>query len=396
MVNITEKTFFAPSSRVSVQGLIHDVEFVGMHMRGVPFLDVSPTLMLILNECRQILYANESVISFLNPCGGVESVIGKRPGEAFNCENCKDAPGGCGTGRACRSCGAVISIMECLENGRKSSGECHLARESNGIIECLDLRVSSSPLTLDGRKYVAFTASDIGDERRRNYLEGVFIHEVRNSAGNVLTLGGLLKDECDGTTAEDTAKMLFESAERLMSDIDRHRMLISAETGSLKPEPVSFSSVQLLERLALEYGKRKYGDKERNISVSKDSVEMGIYGDPTILSCALGNLIMNSIEASTNGGGIVLSCHMGEACASFSVWNNETIAETVQPNIFHRSFSTKGVAHGIGTYMSRLLVTRYLSGEIGFKSSPGKGTVFTINIPFEDKSSKQGDEASKP
>ena len=378
-------SFSAPSARATAEELAKGVLSLSESSVKGPFLNVSPALLLVLNGQRQIVHANESMLSFLDIGKDMAGILGKRPGEALHCENCKLTPNGCGSGEACRQCGALIAIMNSLESGKTSIGECHLAREIDGHVEALDLRISCVPVFIDGAKYVIFNALDISDELRRNYLEGVFIHEIRNSAGNVLTLVGLLKDECDQTQAVETASMLQQATSRLMAEIDGHRMLIDAETGNLKQEPVSFSSVQLLERLASEYSKGPYGE-DKKVEVFDDSVELALNADPSIVSHAIGNLIRNALEASKPGGLVKIGCDVAANWnyAIFKVWNATEIDRDVQLQIFHRYFSTKSSSKGIGTYMSRLLVERYLGGNISFESSKEGGTVFMVRLPLKD------------
>mgnify|MGYP006293419399 CR=1 len=38
--------------------------------------------------------------------------------------------------------------------------------------------------------------------------------------------------------------------------------------------------------------------------------------------------------------------------------------------LFKRSFSTKGVGRGIGTYSMKLFGEKYLKGKVDFKNSP--------------------------
>jgi signal transduction histidine kinase len=51
--------------------------------------------------------------------------------------------------------------------------------------------------------------------------------------------------------------------------------------------------------------------------------------------------------------------------------------------VFHRSFTTKGKGHGLGTYSMRMLTERYLDGEITFSSQPGEGTIFRVRYPIK-------------
>jgi len=156
---------------------------------------------------------------------------------------------------------------------------------------------------------------------------------------------------------------------------------------------VSFSSMQLLQRLMLEFSKSIHCD-ERRIELSKDSKELAIYGDPTLLTQILCKLIQNALEATPKGGFITVSSKLAGdgANAAFEVWNSAFIKRNDQMHIFHRHFSTKGGSKGIGTYMARLLAEKYLGGKISFISSEECGTTFRIEIPLRQPSDKEEQE----
>jgi sensor histidine kinase regulating citrate/malate metabolism len=48
--------------------------------------------------------------------------------------------------------------------------------------------------------------------------------------------------------------------------------------------------------------------------------------------------------------------------------------------MFKRSFTTKGIGRGLGTYSMKLLGEKYLKGKVGFESSKQNGTTFYIEI----------------
>ena len=54
----------------------------------------------------------------------------------------------------------------------------------------------------------------------------------------------------------------------------------------------------------------------------------------------------------------------------------------VQLQIFKRSFTTKGLGRGLGTYSVKLLTKKYLKGQVGFTTSPADGTTFHVTLPL--------------
>jgi signal transduction histidine kinase len=75
---------------------------------------------------------------------------------------------------------------------------------------------------------------------------------------------------------------------------------------------------------------------------------------------------------------VTLGAKATDQAVEFWVHNPGVMPREVQLQVFHRSFSTKGVGRGLGTYSIKLLTERYLKGTASFKSSPEEGTVFTV------------------
>jgi signal transduction histidine kinase len=59
------------------------------------------------------------------------------------------------------------------------------------------------------------------------------------------------------------------------------------------------------------------------------------------------------------------------------------MTKEVQERLFKRFFSTKGSkGSGFGLLVTRKIIEEQ-GGSIGFRSEPGKGSTFTIHLPFK-------------
>jgi hypothetical protein len=72
----------------------------------------SPYL-FVLNRQGQIVFASQNLHDFI-PGKLPRLLLGLRPGEALGCIHAKEAAGGCGTSKACRTCGAMQAILSSL------------------------------------------------------------------------------------------------------------------------------------------------------------------------------------------------------------------------------------------------------------------------------------------
>ena len=105
--------------------------------------------------------------------------------------------------------------------------------------------------------------------------------------------------------------------------------------------------------------------------------------DKTQVLRIIGNMLKNALEESSEGDTVKAGCDLtNDNQIRFWVWNSQYIPKRVQLQIFNRSFSTKGVGRGIGTYSMKLLGERYLKGKVDFTSETNDGTTFFLTLPL--------------
>ena len=104
--------------------------------------------------------------------------------------------------------------------------------------------------------------------------------------------------------------------------------------------------------------------------------------DLMLVSRTLGNMLLNALEATPDGGRVLLETRREDDAVCWAVSNSGHIPENIQKRIFQRHFSTKeGSGRGFGTYSMKLFAEHYLNGSITFASSAETGTVFTLRLP---------------
>ena len=90
-------TYFAPPERSNDEQLRAEIELISKNAVIDGLLHSASGLLAILNEHRQILALNDSLLEALG-CNNVDEALGLRPGEALKCVHSSDTPNGCGTG----------------------------------------------------------------------------------------------------------------------------------------------------------------------------------------------------------------------------------------------------------------------------------------------------------
>ena len=355
------------------------------------FLDSVPNIILVLNQYRQIVYANKTFSGFLGlsdtlpqTCAYAD-LLGMRPGEAVGCIHSRLTPGGCGTSVPCQNCGAVRAILNAQEDQRGDDRECRLTFGKIGIDETsLDLRVWTKPVVVKDEAFVVVCLLNVSDEKRREALERTFFHDVLNTAGVVLGCSDLLKQgeivKEKNEAEADIVKMISESSSRLIEEIVAQRNLFEAERGELHVQPKCMDSVEFLDQI-IRYFHAQSMASGNPVVLGENVAEFSFTSDPILLHRVLVNLVKNAIEASEKGMPIVVKSWMDGDEVFFSVTNQTVIPEKVQSQIFMRSFSTKGSGRGLGTYGVKLITEKYLKGHVSFSSNKADGTVFTVRYP---------------
>lgn len=337
-------------------------------------MDACGGMSVLLNDRRQIIRANAA---FLARVGASEerAVFGLRFGEAVSCVWADGAPHGCGTTAACRSCG-IAAATACAQGGR--------ARQENARVRTtvcgadLELEVRATPLGLGGEEFVLISAEDAAPEARRRALEAIFLHDALNTASGVQGLVHTMADI--PALREKCLPVACRAADTLVEEILSHRDLVSAERGDLTPRSEEVVTGPLLAQVAALFEGHSLA-RRRGVVIAPGTESLTVRTDRTLLTRVLVNLVKNALEAEPPERLVTLRARRTGLWVLLSVSNPTPMPESVQAQVFQRSFSTKGPGRGLGSYSARLLTERYLHGRIGFHSDPKRGTTFTVALP---------------
>lgn len=370
-------TFFAPAGRDPQDELERKYNI----FRQTPLLqktiDAIPDVVLILNERRQIINTNESLLKMLK-CQ-ISDVLGKRPGELVGCRNVGDGPDGCGTARQCMTCGALEAIMGSQKSQAPVARECRISLEAPG--GALDFNVNATTLLVGDERLTICVLKDISDQKRLGVMSRMFFHDVINTAGGIRGFTELMRSSFpEGSPEERELAELEELAEQLLEEIESQRDLTYAESGDLEPVWEPLGTAAFLVRMQALYRRHPVAGG-KNLIV-QDPWNGTITTDHRLLGRVLGNMIKNALEASEPGGTVTVQCLDQGTQVEFRVHNTQVMPAEVQMQVFQRSFSTKAEAgRGIGTHSMKLFGERYLKGKVSFTSRENEGTTFSLVLP---------------
>ncbi len=336
-----------------------------------------PSMVLILNEKRQIVAANETLLDVLHVAAS--AVLTQRPGEAVGCIHAHEGPDGCGTAHHCATCGAVRALLESTQRGEKVVRECNILVDTGSGVTPMDLRVTATPFSVGSDRFILTAIEDISRSNRLAVLQRAFFHDVLNTAGCIQGYARYFVDDEQSCDQEVCERLAILSGQ-LIETIQAQRDLIYAESGDFTTQPVPLQPRRILEGLRSQYEGHSVAESCR--------IELGrvwdeaIVADERLLFRVLGNMLKNALEATPPGGTVQMECLESDERCIFAVHNPGVMSADVQQQIFQRSFSTKGEpGRGIGAYSMKLFGERYLGGKVDFVSRTPDGTTFTLTLP---------------
>ena len=371
---------FASAHRASNEQLEADYALIKNSDWISSFINTMPEVVAILNDERQIIFANDELLKLLDVKDS-KLLLGSRPGEVLKCINATLMDAGCGTCENCRYCGAVLSILESQAKSKKVTKDCRITTEENGVHEFLDLKVTTAPFSFQGNYYSILTIEDISDKHRRAMLERLFFHDILNIVGSLKGISDLLiRTQNDEETSGKYIGIVNKLSKELLEEILSQRVMINAEEGELVPENVEVTILDILNEPA-SYISHHQVAANKKIIISDDAYSGYIQIDPMLLKRVIINMLKNALEATQKGGQVKLNCRKENNFLLFTVHNPGFMPKNIQAQVFQRSFTTKGKGRGLGTYSIKLLTERYLKGTVGFSTSEEQGTEFYVKIP---------------
>jgi signal transduction histidine kinase len=109
-----------------------------------------------------------------------------------------------------------------------------------------------------------------------------------------------------------------------------------------------------------------------------------VWVDPQELELAIVNLVTNSLDAMPDGGALTIRATAEPTGVRIEITDTGTgIAKDLLPRIFQPWVTTKpaGRGTGLGLSITHDVIARH-GGAIAAVSDPGRGTTFTIDLPF--------------
>lgn len=371
-------TYFAPAERSSDDELKKEIALVSKNPIIDGLLHSVSSLLAVLNEHRQILTLNESLLETIG-VGNAENVLGLRMGEALKCIHSCEMPGGCGTSEYCSTCGAAIAIVSSLASDQPVERTCALTVERADRKHDLYFRVRCMPVAYNSTRLLLLFLQDITYQQKLAALEKVFFHDINGIISGLLNASYLISKKAKDDI-QDLSQLVYRLSLRLTHEVAMQRCLSQTEACVYQPL-LSPLSVEQVFREIKDLFSNHPASTNKLLTFPEQTPDSLINSDLSLLLRVLSNMIINAFEETEEGGEVKIWVESSQGKYTFFVWNRKTIPSDIAKRIFQRNFSTKSEAgRGLGTYSMKLFGEEILGGRVDFTTSEAEGTVFSFSL----------------
>ena len=151
------------------------------------------------------------------------------------------------------------------------------------------------------------------------------------------------------------------------------------DAGGMEPKPQAFAIDDVMGHLAAEFGVLA---EQKGLVLERVPTGAWVFTDPQLLRRVLQNFLGNAVRYTARGR-ILIGCRRRGDTLAIEVWDTGPgIAEADQKVIFEefRRLDKGGQGLGIGLAIAER-VARLLGLPLKLRSWPGRGTVFSIEVP---------------
>ena len=376
------RTFHASDKRSSQRKVSHRNNLINHKEQAQQIVKSLPNLGLILDKNRQIVYANEAITSFLG-LGNMDKALGLRPGELVSCIYSDMTEAGCGTSRSCRNCGAVNTILKCINSQQHAVGECRIHSFMDGQLVPFDFKISCSPLEVNNEFFVVTNLADIrGQEDKINVFLDKNILDV-SSKNDVSMLTDLVEkvDEAGqlDNMRDDLQQASASASASFTEEFFENKRLIDAQNGVLKVQFVFADAFNILDSIVRSVRTQDIA-RNKKISLAPPFLEVSFVTDINILEQILRVMLINAVRSVPENGIVYTGYEKTKHAISFYVFNEGVISEQMQKVLFHSKITTNVTERDFSMSGMKLLGEQYLNGVVGFKSTKETGTRFYITL----------------
>jgi signal transduction histidine kinase len=245
--------------------------------------------------------------------------------------------------------------------------------EFHTLNRCLDMAIAEA--VTEHARLTAQRRSEAEIERLAQAA-----HELRDLLNSALLAFHALKR---GTVAinGNTGAVLGRSLTGLWDLVDRTLSEVRLAAGKQRRERLNVTT--FVDEIAAT-GLLHAEDRGITFTVAPGDSSLGVDGDPQLLTTAVMNLLHNAFKHTPAGGTVILRAHAQGERLMLDIHDTcggipESKSDLFQPFGERRGTDRSGL--GLGLSIARQAVRAH-GGDIHIRNVPGKGCIFTIELPL--------------
>jgi len=216
-------------------------------------------------------------------------------------------------------------------------------------------------------------------------LSATVAHELNNPLAGILTLSKLIAKKLKKSQKENEYEELIEYLELISNESSRCGQIVKDLLIFSHAEPNEFANENLLKIIDNSVTVINHHLQMNGITLIKDYPDepVLIYCNANNLQQGLMSLLINSIEAMTNKGRIIINLSEEDNNVVIRIIDEGTgISDKDLPYIFEPFYSTKESSSGTGLGLAVVygIITKH-HGKIEIENTSNQGTTFKLVLP---------------
>jgi len=220
-------------------------------------------------------------------------------------------------------------------------------------------------------------------------LTGELAHEIKNPLSTIKINLKLISEELEGSNSAAPDRRQLARALRkigvVQKETDRLEQILDGFLRYIGRTELQLASVDLNALVGdmVDF----YSPQAHSHSIT---IRQGLFGKPLVckidadmLKRAILNLFINAVQATSDGGELIIRTYRQQANAIIEISDTGCgIAADKLASIFDAYYSSRPQGSGLGLATTKKIVEAH-NGKITVNSTQGKGTSFTIKLPIQ-------------
>jgi PAS domain S-box-containing protein len=217
-------------------------------------------------------------------------------------------------------------------------------------------------------------------------------HEVKNPINAIVVHLEILREKLQQIDPDSRRHM-----DIIGNEIQRLDRVVKTLVDFTRPVELRLSDVDLRQTLREVTDLAAPDASRHGVTIDHDlgGDPLPVRVDADLVKQAVLNIVLNGVQAMTNGGTLSLRARRTRNAAQVEIADQGGgIPPEIRDKVFNLYFTTKEKGSGIGLAMSYRVMQLH-NGSIEFDSEPGNGTIFRLQLPLvEARSDTPAQEAA--